>query len=98
MDVIFVLNETVFEWDDQKAVRNLRDHKFEFEEAAQTFFDPFAHFGDASPPHEKRDYVIGYTFKRDLLYTVYVERGLNVRIISAREATPKERRIYEQGE
>lgn len=98
MDVIFPLREMVFEWDDQKAARNLLDHGFTFEEAAQTHFDPFVYYGDASPPHEKRDYIIGYSFKRDLLFTVFVERGLNVRIISAREATPKERRTYEQGE
>ncbi len=98
MTVTFEINETTFEWDDQKAARNLRNHGILFKDAAETFFDPFAYFGDASPPHEKRDHVIGYTFKRDLLYTVYVERGANVRIISAREATSRERRAYEQGE
>ena len=97
MTVIHVLNETTFEWDDQKAASNLRTHGVKFEDAAQTFFDPFARFGDASPPHEKREYIVGYTFDRDLLYTVYVERGLNVRIVSARQATSQERRKYEQG-
>ena len=98
MTVIFPLRDMVFEWDDQKAASNLRDHGFTFEEAAQTHFDPFAYLGDASPPHEKRDYLIGKSYKRDLLFTVYVMRGENVRIISAREATSKERRTYEQGE
>jgi len=96
MTVTHVLNETTFEWDDRKAASNLRDHGVKFEDAAETFFDPFAHFGDASPQHEKRECIIGYSFDRDLLYTVYVERVLNIRI-RARAATPKERRKYEQG-
>ena len=55
-------------------------------------------YGDASPAHEKRDYIIGYTFDRDLLFTVYLERGPRVRLSSACEAMPRERRLYERGE
>lgn len=98
MDVAFYLNGTSFVWDENKAASDVVNYGLTFEEAAETFFDPFASYGDASPPHEKRAYIIGYTFDRSLLFTVFIERGPAVRIISARVATPRERKLYERGD
>ena len=98
MDVIYSLNGSEFEWNVEKAANNFEKHGVTFEEAAQTFFDEGQQLGDASVPHETREYVIGYNFAGNILMTVYVERGLRTRIISARHATPKERRNYERGE
>jgi uncharacterized protein len=98
MDVIYSLNGSEFEWNAAKAVSNYEKHGIAFEQAAETFFDPGQQLDDASVPHERRDYLVGYNFAGTLLMTVYVERGVRTRIISARPATPKERRNYESGE
>ena len=98
MDVIYPLNGTEFEWHAEKAASNYEKHGVTFEEAAQTFFDKGQQLGDASVPYETREYLIGYNFAGNILMTVYVERGVRTRIISAGHATPKERRNYERGE
>ena len=98
MDVIYFLNGSEYEWDAEKAASNYEKHGVTFEEAAQTFFDKGQQLGDASIPEETREYIIGYTFVGRILMTVYVERGVRTRIISARHATPRERRNYERGE
>ncbi len=98
MDVSYPLNGNEFEWNADKAASNYEKHGVTYEEAAETFFDPGQQLGDASVPEERRDYLIGYNFGGNVLLTVYLERGARTRIISARHATPKERRKYERGE
>ena len=87
-----------FEWDDAKAAANLRKHRVSFEEATEVFYDPNA-FDDDDPEHseeEARFFIIGLSSRR-LLYVVYAERvGNVVRIISARRADKRERKIYER--
>ncbi|HMS39273.1 MAG TPA: BrnT family toxin [Pyrinomonadaceae bacterium] len=92
--MIYKLNDLEFEWDNEKYAVNLWKHKVTFEEAAEVFFDELCEFGDASVEEEARECVIGFTFKFDLLYTVFVERGERFRIISARPATLEEEKIY----
>jgi uncharacterized protein len=61
------------------------------------FDDPLAITID-DPAHsigEMRFLTIGYSARNRLLVVVYTERDDEVRIISARQATPKERNIYE---
>ena len=87
-----------FEWDEEKYAVNLRKHQVKFEDAAEVFFDPEQQFGDASIEEEAREFIIGFTFKFDLLYTVFVERGERFRIISARPATSEEEKIYARKE
>ena len=41
MDVVYRLQGVAFEWDAQKALRNVEKHGVTFEEAAEVFFDPF---------------------------------------------------------
>jgi uncharacterized protein len=97
MDVVYRLQGVAFEWDAQKAQRNLEKHGVTFEEAAEVFFDPFYQYGDATPPNadEQRDFVLGYSVAQRLVLVVYVERGVRTRIISARPATRPERKQYE---
>jgi uncharacterized DUF497 family protein len=87
-----------FEWDDAKAAANLRKHGVSFDEAAEVFLDPYA-VEDYDPEHsgdEPRFFIIGPSSCR-LLYVVYAERaGDVVRIISARKADKRERKIYGQ--
>ncbi len=94
MDFVFRLQDMEFEWDVDKAQSNLQKHGVAFEEAAETFFDPFCRVGDASVESEPRGSIIGYNFAQRLLMTIFVERADRVRIISARPATPAERRVY----
>lgn len=94
MDKIFELQGIEFEWDEEKYAVNLRKHGVRFEEAAEVFFDLENRFGDASVENEQRQYVVGFSFKYNLLYTVFVERGERTRIISARRATIKEEKYY----
>ncbi|MFN2453630.1 MAG: BrnT family toxin [Pyrinomonadaceae bacterium] len=96
MDTVFQLQGVEFEWDAEKYAANLRKHGVKSETAAEVFFDPFYQTGDASTAQDKRDYIIGYSFSEKLFLVVYVERGKNTRIISARAATPMERKLYEE--
>lgn len=90
----FQLHGINFEWDEEKYSVNLRKHGVKFEDAAQVFFDPFCQFGDASVEAEQREFVVGFSFQFQLLFTVFVERGERIRIISAREATSTETKNY----
>lgn len=59
--------------------------------------DPFLVFTDASVPEEARDAAIGYTTASQLLFVVHVETASDcLRLISARRATPHDRRQYEE--
>lgn len=97
MDVYFVLNNITFVWNDEKAQINTRKHKgITFEQAAEAFFDPLLVVVDASRNEEARDAVIGLDRRWNLLYVVFIEREDDmIRIISARQATRKEREYYE---
>ena len=96
MDKIFELNGISFIWDLTKAQKNVNSHDIIFEQAAETFFDPFLQVIDASPEEEVRDAVIAMDTHWSLLVVVHilVDNEL-IRIISARKATRSERRIYE---
>jgi uncharacterized protein len=94
--MIFQLHGTEFEWDEEKYAVNLSKHGVKFEIAAEVFFDPFYQSGDASVFEEKRDFIIGYSYSEKLLLVVFVERSERTRIISAREITPTERKLYEE--
>jgi hypothetical protein len=88
-----------FEWDGTKAARNLARHGVSFEEAATVFRDPLSQTG-RDPDHsgdEEQFVIFGVSTGGRLLIVAHVERGDTIRIISARRATPGERRIYEEG-
>jgi uncharacterized DUF497 family protein len=89
------MQDDAFEWDDTKASLNWRNHGVSFEAARDAFRDAFAiewqddRHGDA----EDRFDLVGMVENR-LLFVVYTTRGQRIRIISAREAEPRERRRY----
>lgn len=86
-----------FEWDEAKAAANERKHGVTFPEAATAFADPLAAiFPD--PDHsdgEEREILVGYDERGRLLIVSFTERPPNLRIISARVASPAERRNHE---
>lgn len=89
----------IYEWDSQKAKANLRRHGISFEEAATVFLDPLAlTFPD--PDHsdeEEREITIGHSPRQRAVFVSHCQRRERLRIISARKATRKERRQYEEG-
>ena len=88
-----------FEWDGAKAEANLARHGVSFEEAATVFRDPLSQTG-RDPDHsgdEERFVIFGLSTRGRLLVIAHTERGDTIRIISARPATPGERKIYEEG-
>ncbi len=89
----------VYEWDPAKAAANLKKHRVSFEEAASVFLDPQA-LTFLDPDHseeEERDITIGRSARRRVLFVAHGERDGRTRIISARRATRRERRQYEEG-
>ena len=87
-----------FEWDDEKARKNLVKHGVSFEEASLVFDDPnFVVEPDDSSSYEERWRTMGLALGR-LLFVVSTERNGNViRIISARTASRHEEdRYYRQ--
>lgn len=90
----------LFEWDPDKAQRNRRKHGVTFEEASTVFQDRLS-LTIPDPVHstdEDRFVIIGGSERMRLLVVVHVERGDRIRIISARQATNRERKAYEEGE
>jgi uncharacterized DUF497 family protein len=88
-----------FEWDPAKAAENLRKHGISFEEASSIFFDDLAATGD-DPEHalsEQRFVTFGLSSAGRLLVVSHTDRKDRIRLISARQATRAERKLYEEG-
>jgi hypothetical protein len=86
-----------FEWDEEKAKNNLKNHKVSFDEGSTVFSDPLS-ITIPDPDHsinEQRYIDIGFSDKGRILIVSYTERGENIRIISCRKATAAERKRYE---
>ena len=88
-----------YEWDARKAAANRSKHGVSFQEAPTVFRDPLSQTcGD--PDHsvaENRFVTFGLSARGRLLVVAHTEQGDTIRIISAREATARERAIYEEG-
>jgi uncharacterized DUF497 family protein len=89
----------IYEWDAEKAKRNLQKHGVTFEDAATVFLDRLAlTFPD--PDHssgEDREITIGRSRRHQAVFVSHCQRGYRVRIISARKTTRGERNQYEEG-
>ena len=84
-----------FEWDRQKAASNLRRHGVDFADAATVFYDERAVTIRDDTREEERFVTLGMDSLGRVLVVVYTWREDCIRIISARNATPSERRQYE---
>jgi len=87
-----------FEWDEEKAASNKKKHQVAFEEAATVFADPLAAIFDdeVHSAEEQREIIVGHSEKNRLLLVSFTERAGAIRIISARHATKRERKDYEE--
>lgn len=84
-----------FEWDAAKAASNLRKHGVDFADAVTVFDDDLAITILDPDCEEERFITTGADAVGRLLVVVYAWREDQVRIISARRATRRERRTYE---
>ncbi len=84
-------------WDENKAKSNLKKHGVTFEEAQTVFFVSASITIEDHRHHEDRFVTIAFSKELNLLVVVYAYRFENeIRIISARRATKKETKIYEE--
>lgn len=88
-----------FDWDPKKAASNLADHGVSFQEAATVLGDPLGwSYPDVEHSEsEPRWITIGLSEKRRILVVSHASRSQRTRLISARLATRRERRFYEEG-
>jgi hypothetical protein len=85
-----------FRYDPAKAATNLKKHGVSFSDAEGALEDPLAvTIEDPDAEGEQRFVAVGLGSAGELLVVVYVERGDEYRLISARLATRKERKHYE---
>ena len=87
-----------FEWDASKAASNQKKHGVTFEEAKSVFYDDFAvqFYDDENSEIEDRFLILGHSNQARVLLICHceLESGNLIRIISARKATAKERKLY----
>ena len=86
-----------YEWDDAKAAANLAKHGVSFVYATRVFDDPYRIERENSPEdyEEPRYQALGMVEGR-ILFVAFTYRSNNIRIISARRATRRERRQYHE--
>jgi uncharacterized protein len=90
-------HSVVVEWDGRKAEANLRKHGVAFDDAATVLFDDYALTIIDDRVEESRLVKVGADQTGRILVLVYTLRGTTFRLISARRATAKERRLYGEG-
>jgi uncharacterized DUF497 family protein len=89
-----------FSWNADKDAGNRRKHWVSFPEAVTAFGDPLS-LTILDPDHSQgkvRFLLIGLSNRSRLLVVAHAECGGEIRIISARLATRRERRTYDEGE
>jgi hypothetical protein len=85
-----------YDWDPNKAKENQKKHGVRFADAVAVFEDENAITIEDEHESEDRFITIGRDFLRRILVVVYTFRGLIIRLISARKATAREKKIYEE--
>lgn len=89
-----------FEWDPKKSVQNERKHGLSFEDAVQVFYDPLRRLDMEGDEHgEIRWRTVGEIggVLHVVSHTIHEEEETEIyRLISARRATPREIRIFQE--
>jgi len=85
-------------WDPNKAEINFKKHGIRFSDADAVLYDPFAMtLEEHDVANEQRFVTVGSDAVGRIIAVVYSYRADTIRLISARKATPKERKKYEKG-
>ena len=95
------MNKLIFEWDEEKNTINKKKHGLSFETAKEVFYDEHAVLFD-DPEHsvnEERFLIIGMTKSAKICIVSHCYRNADniIRLISARQATKHEKKLYEEG-
>ena len=86
-----------FEWDPRKAKVNLAKHGVSFEEAMTVFGDFARIFDDEEHSEdEKREIIVGHSIQQHLVLLSFTCVEDTIRLLSARKATRRERKDYEE--
>jgi len=85
-----------YEWDPHKEKSNYKKHRVKFADAVGVFEDENAITIQDEHKGEDRFITIGRDFLSRILVVVYTFRDIVIRIISARKATARERKMYEE--
>jgi len=89
----------MFTWTEDKNKLNMENHGFFFSEILDVFNDPhlIEFYDDSHSTMEEERYIcLGHWQDFIILSVVFTEKGGDTHIITARKATPKERKIYEE--
>jgi uncharacterized DUF497 family protein len=89
----------IVEWYNRKAAANLRKHGVSFAEAVTALEDPLA-VTYRDPDHSEEEFrylTFGLSSMGSILVVAHTEREDAIRLVSARQATRRERRDYEEG-
>lgn len=96
--MIDLINLTGFDWDESNREKNWEKHGVLAGECEEVFFNlPLLLQPD--PAHSQREprfYVLGHTTAGRRLFIAFTVREDKIRVISARDMSKKERKIYEQ--
>ena len=97
-DLISMPDFEGFDWDAANAEKNWTAHQVSPVEAEQVFFNrPLLAADDAKhSSQERRYYVLGQTDQGRLLFIAFTQRKGRIRVISARDMSRKEKRVYRQ--
>jgi uncharacterized DUF497 family protein len=96
-DIEKLLSCTGFQWDKSNIEKNWRKHKVSPVECEQVFFNKALFAEDLKhSQREKRYYALGLTDDKRLLFVAFTIRKNLIRVISARNMSKKERKIYEE--
>ncbi len=91
-----LLDCTGFDWDEGNRDKNWEKHRVSNSECEEIFFNQplIIHFDEKHSDMEVRFYALGLTDLCRKLFVVFTVRNTKIRIISARDMSKKERKIY----
>jgi uncharacterized DUF497 family protein len=98
LDLVYKCAYTIllnYQWDREKAKTNLEKHGISFADAVTVLSDDAALTVEDNDPDEQRFVTIGTDALGRVVVVVYTWRDEDIRVISARKATARERRQYE---
>jgi uncharacterized DUF497 family protein len=97
MELVSLPEFTGFDWDEGNVEKNRESHKVSPQEAEQVFFNrPLIVADDAKHSEtERRYFVLGQTDDNRALFVAFTVRGDLIRVISARDMSRRERKVYQ---
>ena len=85
-----------FEWDTKKQFTNIRKHGIDFEDVVEILLGDTLMMEDARFDYGERRFVSLGLLRGRVIYVIHTGESGLIRIISARKATKRERKHYEE--